>query len=107
MNNKDLTSLMEAYDNVASPNGEHATSDELSAIASPTVQTTSEGDGTKEFSNMIETNSKVAIDKLKEIESSINRGKQLEPWMEERLTKAKKNFVVAVQYLADIASSLH
>ena len=70
MNNKDLESLMEAYDAVATPDASAALSPELSQIASTEVQSTSEGDNEQEKISMVNTNLKTATQHLLEIEKA-------------------------------------
>ena len=93
MNNKDLTSLMEAYDNVTTPNSEAAVSPELSAIASTDVQSSPEGDNEEEKVNMVHTNLKTLGQHLNEIGEALGEGRQVEPWMEEKIAVATDSIV--------------
>jgi len=93
MNKKDLNSLMEAYDSLATPTGDIAASPELSSIADVATQTPSEGDDQQERSGMIDSNLKTIGQHLAEIEQAIGQGNQVEPWMEEKIAVATDSIV--------------
>jgi hypothetical protein len=93
MNKKDLTSLMEAYDTLATPNEQNATSTELSTVADVTTQTSSEGDTQEERKSMIDSNLKTIGQHLSEIEQAIGQGHEVEPWMEEKIAVATDSIV--------------
>lgn len=93
MNNKDLQALMEAYDSLATPTGDAAVSVELSPVVDVATQTSSEGDTQQERSQMIHSNVKTLGKHLAEIEQAMGQGKQVEPWMEEKLAIATDSIV--------------
>jgi hypothetical protein len=93
MDNKDLISLMEAYDSLATPTGENAASPELSKVADVTTQTSSEGDSQEERKGMIHSNLKTIGQHLSEIEQAIGQGHEVEPWMEEKIAVATDSIV--------------
>jgi hypothetical protein len=93
MDTKDLNSLMEAYDSLATPTGEMAASPELSKIADVVTQTPSEGDDQQERDSMISSNLKTIGQHLAEIEQAIGQGNEVEPWMEEKIAVATDSIV--------------
>jgi hypothetical protein len=93
MNNKDLTSLMEAYDNVTTPDSQAAVSTELSTIASTDVQSSPEGDNEQEEVDMVHTNLKTLGQHLNEIGEALGMGREVEPWMQDKIAVATDSIV--------------
>ena len=88
MNNKDLRSLMEAYDSLATPTGDAAMSNDLANTADVDTQTSGEGDSLNEKILAVDNNTDLFKSILRDIAKLISKGTKLEPWMEEKIIKA-------------------
>jgi hypothetical protein len=102
MNKKDLYSLMEAYDSLATPTGDAAMSSELANTADTETQTSSEGSSFEEKVVAADHNAELFKSTLKEIASLISKGIEMEPWMENGVIKAINHINSATNLITDI-----
>ena len=106
MNKKDLDSLMEAYDSLATPTGDAAMSKNLANTADVDTQTSTEGDSFEEKVTAVDHNIELFRETLKDVVKAISDGIKLEPWMEEKLTKSINDINSATNTITDIKNAI-
>ena len=106
MNNKDLVSLIEAYDSLATPTGETAMSNDLANTADVDTQTSGEGDSLNEKILAVDHNTDLFKSTLRDIAKLVSNGTKLEPWMEEKIVKAINYINSATNDITNIKNAI-